>query len=170
MFAKNHILGKKIKKASKNSNTSKIIQHYGGDIIKSETFRNSKNYIQHGTISVNEHCMDVAKCSVEISKIFRIHCNTKDLVRGALLHDYFQYDWHDKENKEIKHLHGLYHPGVALRNAKKDYHLSEIEKDIIQKHMWPLTVVPPMCREAWIVTMADKYCSFLETVRIRNGN
>ena len=35
--------------------------------------------------------------------------------------------------------------------------------------MWPLTVIPPMCREAWIVTTADKYCSLLETLYIQRG-
>ncbi len=43
------------------------------------------------------------------------------------------------------------------------------ERDIIKKHMWPLTVVPPMCREAWIVTTADKYCSLMETLYIHEG-
>lgn len=35
--------------------------------------------------------------------------------------------------------------------------------------MWPLTVVPPLCREAWVVSMADKYCSLLETLHVRKG-
>ena len=33
----------------------------------------------------------------------------------------------------------------------------------------PLTVIPPKCREAWIVTLADKWCSTLETIRIAKG-
>ena len=90
----------------------------------------------------------------------------RDLVRGALLHDYFLYDWHDKYHRDIKRLHGFYHPGIALRNAMKEYELTKREQDIIKKHMWPLTVIPPLCREAWIVTMADKYCSMLETMKI----
>jgi len=64
-------------------------------------------------------------------------------------------------------LHGFYHPGIALKNADQEYELTLREKDIIKKHMWPLTVVPPLCREAWIVTTADKYCSLLETLRLR---
>ena len=82
-----------------------------------------------------------------------------------MLHDYFLYDWHDKYHRDVKHLHGFYHPGIALKNALKEYKLTEREKDIIKKHMWPLTVVPPQCREAWIVTAADKYCSLLETMK-----
>lgn len=53
-----------------------------------------------------------------------------------------------------------------MKNAEDEFSLSEIEKDIIKKHMWPLTVVPPVYREAWIVSIADKYCSFMETVRL----
>ena len=56
---------------------------------------------------------------------------------------------------------------MASKNARKEYHLTRREEDIIKKHMWPLTVVPPLCREAWVVTAADKYCSLLETLKIR---
>lgn len=41
----------------------------------------------------------------------------------------------------------------------EDFTLSEIEQDIIKKHMFPLTAVPPSCLEAWIVCAADKWCS-----------
>ena len=91
------------------------------------------------------------------------------MVRGALLHDYFLYDWHDKSRENYQRLHGFYHPGIALRNASMEYELTLREKDIIKKHMWPLTVVPPLCREAWIVTTADKYCSLLETLKLHRG-
>ena len=107
----------------------------------------------------------VQTCALPIS------CSEKDLIRGALLHDYFLYDWHDKNRANYQKLHGFYHPGIALRNAEKEYRLSPREKDIIKKHMWPLTIVPPRCREAWIVTTADKYCSLLETLKLRGrGN
>ena len=86
------------------------------------------------------------------------------------MHDYFLYDWHDKYRDNYQRLHGFYHPGIALRNAQKEYSLSDREKDIIKKHMWPLTIIPPACREAWIVTAADKYCSLLETLKLRRGS
>ena len=85
-----------------------------------------------------------------------------------MLHDYFLYDWHNHIHKKgWRNLHGFTHPETALNNARKEYQLSSREQDIIKKHMWPLTLVPPLCREAWIVTAADKYCSFLETVEPR---
>lgn len=146
-----------------------LLREHGGDILESDNFKKTDEFIQHGTMTVNSHCISVAKHSLAISKRLRINCNERELVRGALLHDYFLYDWHDKHRDNMKRLHGFYHPGIALKNASKEYVLTEREKDIIKKHMWPLTVVPPQCREAWIVTTADKYCSLLETVRLHRG-
>lgn len=142
------------------------------DILHSANFRRTRQHIQHGTMTVNSHCMAVAKCSLYFSEklaVLHIRCNRRELIRGALLHDYFLYDWHDKEHVQIHNLHGFYHPGIALKNASAEYSLTPRERDIIKKHMWPLTVVPPMCREAWIVTTADKYCSLLETLYIQRG-
>jgi uncharacterized protein len=160
---------RRITKMDRSRDLSRLVYLYGNDIVKSPSFHKTKEHIQHGTITVHQHCKDVAKCSLAISKTFRIKCDQRALVRGALLHDYFLYDWHDKDHREIKNLHGFYHPGIALKNAQEHYDLTDIERDIIHKHMWPLTIVPPKYREGWIVTMADKYCSLLETVRIRRG-
>ena len=145
------------------------LKKYAEDILNSANFQRTKEHIQHGNMTVNEHCINVAKTSLMIKKKLHITCNQKALIRGALLHDYFLYDWHKKDLKNPHKLHGFYHPGRALRNAKKEYVLTKRQEDIIKKHMWPLTVVPPMCREAWIVTTADKYCSLMETFRLHKG-
>lgn len=157
-----------------NRNLCKI-RNYGQDILQDVGFLNSKNSIQHGTVSVMEHSIAVAQCALEISEKLPFSVREKELVRGALLHDYFLYDWHDKEVTwrnivRFYEMHGFTHPSTALTNAKKQFKLTKREEDIIKKHMWPLTVKPPVCREAWVVTMADKYCSLLETFHIRKGN
>ena len=157
------------KRYEKRRQLYRLLREHASDILKSENFRSTKNYIQHGTMPVHRHCIDVAEKSIAISKFLRIPCNEREMVRGALLHDYFLYDWHDKSRENYQRLHGFYHPGIALRNASMEYELTLREKDIIKKHMWPLTVVPPFCREAWIVTTADKYCSLLETLKLHRG-
>lgn len=146
-----------------------ILKKYADDILKSRNFVSTREHIQHGNMSVNEHCINVAKTSLFIRSKLRIRCNTRDLVRGALLHDYFLYDWHTSDEAAPHKLHGFFHPEKSLKNARKEYRLTARQEDIIKKHMWPLTVIPPMCREAWIVTAADKYCSLLETLRIHKG-
>lgn len=140
------------------------------DILESGNFRGTKKHIQHGNMTVNAHCMNVARYSIALSEKLHIRCKEDELIRGALLHDYFLYDWHSKDHVQLYRLHGFFHPGTALKNASREYDLTDREKDIIKKHMWPLTVVPPACREAWIVTAADKWCSLLETIHIHKGH
>ncbi len=157
-------------KFQKEKDFNRFLRENAKDILESENFKHTKEYIQHGSMTVNNHCLNVAKYSLFISRKLPVCFNEKELVRGALLHDYFLYDWHDKEHVSIFKLHGFYHPGIALTNAEKEYDLTPREKDIIKKHMWPLTIKPPMCREAWVVTTADKWCSLLETFHVHKGH
>ncbi len=148
-----------------------LLKQYAEDILTSEKFLSLKNFIQHGNVTVYEHCINVTLCAIKLNRKLGIHAKEKQLVRGALLHDYFLYDWHNSEAPGNIHpkLHGFYHPGIAVKNATRDFSLSEREIDIIRKHMWPLTVDPPRCREAWVVCMADKYASTLETLKLKKG-
>jgi uncharacterized protein len=61
-------------------------------------------------------------------------------------------------------LHGFIHPKLALKNAEENFQLSDLEKDIIVKHMWPLTVKFPKYKESYVVCLVDKYCSIQEIV------
>jgi uncharacterized protein len=165
---------KAVKRWQKHFERQRDLQHKikeaAEDILKSNNFQSTKEYIQHGNMTVNSHCVNVAKYSLALSEKLHIPCNRNEMIRGALLHDYFLYDWHSKDHVKLYKLHGFVHPGVALKNASKEYNLTPREQDIIKKHMWPLTVVPPMYREAWIVSAADKWCSLLETLHIHKGH
>ena len=154
----------------RQKNLHRQIREAASDILKSTNFNSTKEHIQHGNMTVNSHSMNVAKYSLAISEKLRIPCQKDEMIRGALLHDYFLYDWHVGDYAKPHKLHGFYHPGRALRNALKEYRLTPREQDIIKKHMWPLTVIPPMCREAWIVTAADKWCSLMETFHVHKGH
>ena len=148
-----------------------LLREHGSDILNSENFRGTRRHIQHGNMTVYSHVMNVARYSLLLNKKLGLGCNKHDLVRGALLHDYFLYDWHDKTQiPQRKRLHGFWHPGIALRNAEKEYKLTDRQREIIRKHMWPLSVVPPTCREAWVVTTADTYCSLMETIGLHKGH
>ncbi|MFQ9151359.1 MAG: hypothetical protein ACLR6B_07310 [Blautia sp.] len=51
-----------------------------------------------------------------------------------------------------------------MKNAEEIFDLSVVEKDIIKRHMFPLTPVPPAYRESYLVCLADKICSSYETI------
>ena len=78
------------------------------------------------------------------------------------MHDYFLYDWHEKNAGH--RFHGFIHAGRALQNAKNDFELTRREENIISRHMFPLNIVPLMCKEAWLVCLADKICASKETI------
>lgn len=128
----------------------------------SERVKEMRDYIQHGHTSTYKHCISVAYYSYLLSLKLPIKMNQESLIKGALLHDFYLYDWHEKGHQK---LHGFFHPKKALENAKLYYELTPIEEDIIAKHMWPLTITKmPRCREAILICLVDKYCSFGETI------
>ncbi len=104
----------------------------------------------------------MAYVSFSIAKKFHINCDYNSLIRGALLHDYFLYDWHVSD--ESHKWHGFSHARMALLNASRDFELTPIEKDIIEKHMFPLNIRLPKYKESYLVTIADKICSSYETI------
>ena len=117
-------------------------------------FSQEKDLIQHGTTSVYEHSEKVARVSRHIAGLLPVKVRKNALTRGALLHDYFLYDWHDKNNG--RKLHGFTHPRTALENAKRDYKLTKVEQDIIAHHMFPLIPIPPHTKEGWIVCIGTR--------------
>jgi len=105
-----------------------------------------------------DHSLEVAWHSFLISQRFSLDYNAT--VRGALLHDLFFYDW----LREGPRLHGFRHPRISLKNAREVTVLSKKEEDIIIKHMWPLTIIPPRYLESWIVCFVDTYCTMRDYV------
>lgn len=156
-----------VRKKAERRELIATMRFHAEDILSSPNFISSASNIQHGNVTVMKHCLKVAYTSLWISRKLHLRCCERELVRGALLHDYFLYDWHDPDHVGIENLHGFYHPGVALKNAMKEFDLTLREQDIIKKHMWPLTVVPPKYIESWVVTSADKYISTLESLRLQ---
>lgn len=120
-----------------------------------------KEYVQHGDVSTYDHAVLVAFYSCMLACRLRLKYDERALIRGALLHDYYLYDWHEKE--AWHKWHGFRHPRFAMENAQRDFHLSEKEIEIIRKHMWPLTIIPPRCKEAWIVNGTDTWISLIES-------
>jgi uncharacterized membrane protein len=133
------------------------------DILHHEEFLKLKDYFHHNS-SIYHHVHDVAYFSYRISKFLKL--DYRSTARGALLHDFFLYDWrnHDVPDLPREKFHGLAHPSIAVANAKKHFSINDIEADIIKKHMWPLTIVPPKYKESYIVSFADKYLSSREFV------
>lgn len=145
-----------------------VVLLYGRDIILSDGMQSTKKYIQHGDTSVFEHCINVACMCVLIAECFHIKVDKKALVRGALLHDYFLYDWHISD--ESHKWHGFIHPKIALHNARRSFTLNKVERDMILRHMFPLNITPPRYKESVILCLSDKLYAVFETLYIKKLN
>lgn len=161
-----------IRKPAEFVNCEKTLRKYASDILQSKEMFSCFKFTQHGNVSVFSHCVMVAVVSLKIADRLGLKVDERALTRGALLHDFFLYDWHNIPSEIKKRgLHGFKHPVIAAENAKKYFRLSEKEYGIIINHMFPLTITRvPASREAWLVCLADKCCSCLETLKIQKYN
>jgi uncharacterized protein len=129
------------------------------DIVKNPAVQDMKKFNQHYDCSCFSHCKTVAYYSYLICKKFNLDYTS--MARAALLHDLFLYDWRVRQ-PDRKGLHAFRHPYTACRKAEALFNLNDKEKDIIKKHMWPLTFIPPKYLESFIITFVDKYCALEE--------
>lgn len=139
-----------------------MLRHFASDILYSEGMQSEKKYKQHGEITCYEHSVAVACMCVQLAELVNMRVDMESMVRGALLHDYFLYDWHEADKSH--RLHGFIHAKRALQNAERDFILNDIQRDIIAKHMFPMNPSLPRCRESIVVTVTDKICAAREVL------
>jgi len=133
-----------------------------GVLFFTDEIQGMKVYPQHSTVNRLDHITSVTYMSYVYAR--RLGLDYKAATRGAMLHDLFYYDWHDKDWSHRPH--GYRHPGFAVKNAKVlNPQITEKELNIIHRHMWPLTVIPPKSAEGFVVSVCDKYCATAEMLR-----
>ena len=130
--------------------TDKEFMDIARDTIYTEEFEKLRDIKHHYKVNRYEHSVRVAYWSYKIAK--KLGIDTKEIVVGALLHDLFYQEVGEFTS----------HPKIALDNALKSFQLTDIEQDIIVKHMFPATLHIPKYKESWIVCMVDKICATIE--------
>ena len=137
------------------------------DIISNSTVQEMKNFRQHYETSTFEHCFNVSFLNYKICKKFGL--DYKSAARAGMVHDLFLYDWRNS-SKNLDGLHAFVHPKIAEKNASEIFDLTEKEKDIIIKHMWPVTFFNfPKYFESFIITLTDKYSAMQESFGFYNS-
>lgn len=142
------------------------------DILESEAFLLLKKDRHHGT-NKYDHCKRVGLVSYKLAKFF--NCDYKQVVRPALLHDFFYGERKSKPENGY-----LSHPKVSANNAKHFFNATVKEQSIIKTHMYHYAILNrilpfisseakfslremrPKSREAWIVCAADLIVSVSE--------
>ena len=132
-------------------------------LIANETVQKMKNFRQHYETTCFDHCYVVSYYCYLICKKYNL--DYKSAARAGMLHDLFLYDWR-KRQEGRKGLHAFTHGKTACDNASAIFSLNEKEKDMIIKHMWPVTTKFPKSFEGFILTFVDKYCAMSETFEV----
>ena len=130
------------------------------DIEANKTVQQMHEYRQHCSTDCYAHCRHVAFYSYVLCKKYGL--DYRAAARAGMIHDLFLYDWRKKQDDRVG-LHAFTHPKIAFRNAIQLFDLTEKEKDIIVKHMWPVTLPLPKYKESFLITFVDKYCALAES-------
>lgn len=127
----------------------------------------NQNYLQlcyckhHRGMKRIDHCIHVSYSCYMFCVKHNLRC-LRDAVRGALLHDFFLYDYSTEKGIKKHSLHAIFHPRIAYLNAKKEFALTKIEKMVILRHMFPATIIPPTRLASWLVVFYDKVWAIKE--------
>ena len=132
------------------------------DILENKTVQEMKNYRQHCETSCFDHCLVASFLCYKMCK--KHNLDYVACERAAMLHDLFLYDWRKRQD-DRKGLHAFTHPRTSYENAAKLFDLNDKEKDIIIKHMWPVTLFSlPKYKESLVLIWIDKRCALYETI------
>ena len=105
------------KAKSRDERTAAFFYLYG-ELSAQSGLEQIGQYPQHGSTSRLLHSVAVAYYSYQLASFFRLPFHVRDLIRGALLHDYFLYDAQDGDPAHKGHW--TRHPEIALENAGRE--------------------------------------------------
>lgn len=132
------------------------------DIIDCPQLQRLKGITHHISTTRFQHCVNVSYYSYIVCRKFR--WDARSAARAGLMHDLFYYDRKEYNSLKVKgqFSHSRAHSVIAVRNAAMLTNISPLERDIIERHMWPLTIHLPKYKETYVITVIDKYCAVLE--------
>ncbi|MDO5141911.1 MAG: HD domain-containing protein [Eubacteriales bacterium] len=157
-----------------------VLPSIAAEIMLHPRFVRLRTLRHHGAgNSVYDHSVAVAKAAYGIACRMRLSAEeTASVVRAALLHDFFGYDWHGAAFRRylrrfsglhrVIRMHAFAHGPIAAQRADQVFHLTDREREAIARHMFPLAAMP-RSRIAWIVTLADKAVAAREMTAALGG-
>ena len=138
----------------------------GKKVLNSAEFKQAQEQVHHHHTTVGVHSLHVAETSLRLHYLLQkagLQTDEKALVIGALCHDLGMLDRDAKfaNNRECCRKHPQDSAEIAEHLVGD---LDPKTADIIRRHMFPATPVPPNSIEGFIVSIADKYVSVRDLV------
>ena len=138
-------------------------------ILNNKEFKKRKQWIHHENVSLYEHLLIVSYLSYKICK--KKKWNYKDAAIGGLLHDFYYLPWqeHTLEKNPFFRQHGFVHAKEAMYNSYRNFpkFMNKRIANIIERHMFPLNIIPPRYKEGWVVSYVDKKVSMNVVISIK---
>ena len=137
-----------------------LLKRYGSDILASERFQSMKAYNHHRNSNTYSHSVAVAIRAIQFCQIKKWKVDPEVLIRASLLHDYYLYNHRTAERIAF---HLFRHPFVAIKNARRDFGITDEMANVMRTHMWPVNpFLFPTSKEGIALSKADKFVSFQE--------
>lgn len=131
-------------------------------LLNDEKIQKMKLVPMHRGSNCYFHSFKVAKKAIKHALRYK-KANLEVVLFGAILHDYYLYDWRVESEKKRHHLSR--HPYIAAEYAKRDFGISDRVAKIIKSHMWPVNFKEfPNTLEAHILSISDKLVATLEAI------
>ena len=130
------------------------------DLLRSDAVQELSAFTHHKMTTRYQHCLNVSYYNFKLCKM--LHLDADSAARAGLLHDLYHYDTAKYTRSSPAARHSRNPPEVALRAAEKLIDMNDRERDMIGKHMWPVTVPRPKYAETYVITIVDKYCAVIE--------
>lgn len=144
-----------------NEGYMELIEQYGIDILVSEPFMRVMGQKHHIFSTVGYHSIHVAYIMLMFSRIIRM--DEREIIRASLWHDTGIYD-----RDSFEHDMCMEHPNRSLSIAETEDILSDIQRDMIKNHMWPMSRHMPKTKEGFLITIADKWCAITEFFHLKS--
>lgn len=130
------------------------------DLIYHEELLQMEEITHHRFTTRLEHSIRVSYTSFKIAQKWNL--DARATARAGLLHDFFLEDRDSVAALNIGS-HADAHPKIACENACRITQISELERDIILKHMFLVSRCGvPRYKESFVVTYVDKYIAIQE--------
>ncbi|MBE6720112.1 MAG: HD domain-containing protein [Ruminococcaceae bacterium] len=137
-----------------------------GDLLRNDLVRSMNKYHHHREVSTHFHSVYVSYNVLKVCEKLSVQ-KEHEIVRAALLHDFYLYEWYTEKHDEN---HIYYHPKESVKNIEKYIGtLSPLQKNMILSHMFPTTKVMPKYAGSWILTLTDKRCATADYLKISRG-
>ena len=132
------------------------------DILEHADVQALKQFRHHRYTTRFQHSLNVSYYNYLLCRFF--HWDAVSAARAGLLHDLYFYetDAYDRTESPGQKSHSAHHPEVAVQNAVDRFALNPLERDMIEKHMWPVTHRMPHYKESYAITFVDKYAAIVE--------